>query len=180
MLGAVWATTSAIPTSMLFPRPERAEAATGDFANIVLPDVYQGMADRATKQCLVESLGNRQCLLYADDGAKIYQGADNQALLDRVDRASAALATLPELIEAKKWSKVTGVMTGPMGELVRTMGQLADLSSNEGGAPARQKIKALKNDLYAISAAVDRKDVAGAGKGHAAATDDLVAFLRAL
>jgi len=76
---------------------------------------------------------------------------------------------------------VTGVMTGPMGELVKTMGQLADLSqTDDAKKAARSKIKAVKNDLYAIAAAVDRKDGANALKGHAAATDDLVAFIKSL
>jgi len=180
MVGALWAaSTGGTATSLLFP--ESARATAGDLANIQLPNPIEGMTNRATKQCLVESLGNRECLLYADDGAKIYQGADSQVLLDRVKKATLALATIPELIQSKKWSKVTGVMTGPMGELVKTMGQLADLSqTDDAKKAARSKIKAVKNDLYAIAAAVDRKDGANALKGHAAATDDLVAFIKSL
>lgn len=175
MLGSAWA-IGLVPTSMLFPSP--ADAAQGAEANLKLPNPLEGLNDRATKQCLVESLGNRECLLYADDGPKIYQGADSKLLLERVEKASQYLATLPELIESKKWSKVNGVLTGPLGELIKSMNQLAELSNN--GENARQKIKSVKNDLYAINAAIVQKDITKALSCHTAATNDLVAFLKAL
>jgi hypothetical protein len=174
MLGTIWA-AGAIPTALIFP-----QAANGNDANIELPNVVQGMDDRQNKQCLVESLGNRECLAYMDEANKLYKGkgVDNKLLLERIEKASVALASVPGLVEAKCWSKVIGVLTGPMGELIRNMGQLADLSENS--LLAKDSIKQVKADLYAISAAVDRKDQIKALQSRSAATNDLVAFVKAL
>jgi len=50
--------------------------------------------------------------VYADEANQLYKGADNTVLLARLEKASSALAEIPELVEDKKWSKVTGVLTG--------------------------------------------------------------------
>ena len=170
MLGTLWA--------LGVPLVQPAWGAAGDQANMQLPNPLQGMADRATKQCIVESLGSRECLVYMDEANKLYQGVDTQVLLAKIEKASTALATLPGLIEQKKWSQVSGIMTGPMGELIRSMVTLADVS--EHAAVAKKNIKQVKNDLYAIAAAVDRKDGATALKCHADATKSLVAFVKSL
>ena len=175
MLGMAWAAGS-LPVSLLTPEP--AHATYGADAKIALPNPIESMTDRATKQCLVESLGTRECLVYADPENKLYKGADGQKLLERVDAASKSFTQLPALIENKKWSQVLGVMTGPMGELIRTMNQLVELSENK--AIAKSKVGVVKTDLYAISAAVDRKQVDAALKAHQAATDHLVDFVKSL
>jgi len=82
MLGALWATTT-----LAFPTQE-AQAVYGSDAKIEMPNVIQGLNDRATKQCLVESLGNRECLVYMDPDNKLYQGADSQKLLQKVGKPS--------------------------------------------------------------------------------------------
>lgn len=175
MLGTMWA-VGTLPTALIFP--EAAEATYGADAKLSLPNPIESMNDRATKQCLVESLGNRECLVYADDGNRLYQGTDTRLILDRIDKASLALATIPGLAEQKKWSQVTGVLTGPMGELMRNMGMLADIAENPSAA--KEKVKKVKTDLYAMSAAVDRKDGVSVLKSHEAATNDLVAFVKSL
>jgi hypothetical protein len=177
LMGNAWA-IGLLPTMLDWTRPPAALAAFGADAKIELPDLIQGITDRSTKQCLVESLGSRQCLVYADEGNKLYQGVDSQELLQKIDKASLALANLPDLIESRKWSQVLGVMTGPMGDLVRVMGQIADLSENATASKAR--IKTFREQLYAISAAVERKDGEKALKFHATATDELVAFVKSL
>ena len=48
--------------SAVLSTPAIGKAAYGDSAQILIPDVVQGMSDRTNKQCLVESLGNRECL----------------------------------------------------------------------------------------------------------------------
>ncbi|KAL7568796.1 hypothetical protein ACA910_007216 [Epithemia clementina (nom. ined.)] len=166
---------------------QSAWAAPGDEANIQMPNILQGFQDRATKQCLVESLGNRECLVYAgDEQSRLYQkGANNQVLLDRLELASRALANVPPLIDSKKWSQASGILTGPMGELIRTMSDLASASANDSSAVKNDPLKLMmvqkfKTDLYALSAALDRRDGATALKYHQAATDDLVAFVKAL
>ena len=177
MLGMAWAAGS-LPASLLTMTPEPANAVYGTDAKIELPNPVQSMTDRATKQCLVESLGTRECLVYADPNNKLYQGADGKLLLNRIDVASKSLSQLPPLIESKKWSQVTGVLTGPMGELILTMNQLVELSENK--AAAKSLVAQVKTDLYAISAAVGRKEVSSALKSHQAATDHLVAFVTEL
>jgi len=177
MLGMAWA-VGGLPASLMTVGSEPARAVYGTDAKIELPNPVQSMTDRATKRCLVESLGTRECLVYADPNNQLYQGADGELFLDRVDAASKSLSTLPTLIESKKWSQVTGVLTGPMGELIRTMNHLVELSDNQTAAKAL--VGQVKIDLYAISAAVGRKEVASALKSHQAATDHLVAFVKAL
>jgi hypothetical protein len=99
--------------------------------------------------------------------------------LDRIETASRALAQIPSLVEQKKWSQIGGVLTGPMGELIRTMGQVADLQTQlESVDIAKQSIRKVKTDLYAMSEAVARKDAATILQFHAAATNDLVAFVK--
>eukprot|EP00957_Ditylum_brightwellii_P107468 8200110-Ditylum_brightwellii.AAC.1 len=124
MIGSLWSVGSA------FSSPEAANAVYGQDANIALPNVVEGMNNRVTQQCLVESLGNRECLVYLDPENKLYQGADTRILLERVEKSTEALATIPELIDAKKWLAIVGVLTGPMGTLVRSMDQLSKLSQD--------------------------------------------------
>lgn len=171
-IGAVWAVT----TTAVQP----AVAAYGADAKIELPNPYQQMSDRATRQCLVESLGNRECLVYADQADKfVYKGVDSQALVSRIEKATTALASIPDYAEMKQWTKITGVLTGPMGELIRTMNQVADISEGNSGK-AKEKVKLVKTDLYAMNDGVSRKDQKMVLKYHEAATNDLVAFLKLL
>lgn len=161
----------------LLGSPAPASATYGLDAKIEMPNPVQGMSDRVNKQCLMESLGNRECLVYAEDASKfLYKGADGQRLLDRIQASAKSLSDLPPLIESKKWSQVVGVLTGPMGELIRTMNQLVELSEDK--ALAKSKVNQVKTDLYAITAAVDRKQVDSALKAHSAATVHLVEFAK--
>jgi hypothetical protein len=180
---AATAAAAAAAIDMVALSPQVTHAEYGVDAKIELPNPYQQLADRSSKQCLVESLGNRECLVYADESSLfLYRGADAQVLLGRIERASAALATVPTLVESKQWSKVTGILTGPMGELIRTMGQVADLSNENGtnNNSAREQIKKVKVDLYAMNDGVGRKDQGMVLRYHAAATNDLVTFIKAL
>jgi hypothetical protein len=167
MLGAIWATTSA-----------PAYATYGQDAKIELPNPVQDMARRTNEQCLVESLGNRQCLVYLDPANKLYQKPDNQVLLQRIDKASASLATIPALAQAKKWSQVNGVLTGPLGQLVLTMQGLAKQSENTIEAMAIAK--KVKGDIIDIGQASDKKLGNKVLEYHQKATDDLVAFIKSL
>lgn len=173
LLGQLWA-VGMIPTALVFPEA----AFAGAEANIQLPNPLETITDRSTKKCMVESLGNRECLVYEDPENKLYQGTDGRILLERIEKASSSFAQIPSLVEAKKWSQVSGIMTGPCGDLIRTLGQLADTSEN--AAAAKRNVQALKTNLYAIQAAVDRKQGDVILKYHTAATQDLVAFVKSL
>mmetsp|Transcript_9169 Transcript_9169/g.10998 ORF Transcript_9169/g.10998 Transcript_9169/m.10998 type:complete len:249 (-) Transcript_9169:55-801(-) len=168
--GMMWATTTGMPSA--------AHAVYGADAQLELPNPLESMTKRVDQQCLVETLGNRECLVYLDPANKLYQGADSQVLLERLEKASEALATMPELIEAKKWTKVVGVMTGPMGSLGMIMEQLCKLDENSASSAALAK--KVKTDLYAINSYVERKDPVKALENHEKATKDLVAFAKSL
>lgn len=86
--------------------PTVANAVYGADAKIELPDIVQGMADRTNKQCLVESLGNRECLVYLDPENQLYKGSDGKLLLQRLGSSTAAMSELPPYIEKKEWNKV--------------------------------------------------------------------------
>lgn len=99
-------------------------------------------------------------------------------MLDRIESASKALATIPDLVESKKWNQVTGELTGGMGQLSFTMTALAKLSSNQ--TQSDLMAKQVKTDVFAIGAAATQKSAAAALQAHAAATRDLVFFVKSL
>lgn len=158
--------------------PVAASAVYGADAKIQLPNPIEAMANRQNGQCLVESLGNRECLVYLDPANKLYQGADNLVLLERVEKASQSLAMIPSLIELKKWSQVSGVLLGPLGTLVETMANLTKLSEN--GSKAAEFARKTKNDLNTLFQAVERKEGAKALAAHEQATQNLVSFVKTL
>lgn len=172
---AILATLSA--STSLFPA-EPAIAAYGDDAKMEMPNPLDQVRERQNKQCLMESLGTRQCLVYEDPENKLYQNPDTKALAERVEKSAEALATIPELIEGKQWIKVTGVLTGPMGTLSNSMDLLSKASDNP--AANADRAKRVKNDLYGISGAVDRRNGGAAMEYHRLATDHLVDFLKSL
>lgn len=158
--------------------PVTANAVYGQDAKIELPNPIEDMSRRTNEQCLVESLGTRQCLVYLDPEKKLYKQADNQVLLERIEKASASLATIPSLANNKKWSQVNGVLTGPLGQLVLTMQTLAKLSDNQD--QAFKLAKTVKGDIIDMGQASDRKQGDKVLEYHQKATDDLVAFVKAL
>jgi len=155
----------------LVGRPSRASAVYGADAKIEIPDVIQGMSDRTNKQCLVESLGNRECLVYLDPDNQLYKGSEVPLLLERLNGSMNALQDIPTYIETKQWNKVIGVMTGPMGNLSLTMNELVKAKDDNDISKAKCKSLSIeiRNDLYAISGAADRKQV----------KDAMVSFQRA-
>lgn len=174
-MGGLWAaaTTASASTAMLsFPNPSLATA--GVDANMAFPDVMAGMNDRASKQCLVESLGNRECMVYkeTDPDKLLYKGIDAQVLVERTKKATAALREIPALVEKKKWNDINGLLIGPMGELSSTMTLLC------GDDVTKTKLaRKVKEDLFAIGTATTQRQQEVILKYHAAATKDLVNFL---
>jgi hypothetical protein len=98
--------------------------------------------------------------------------------LQRVETAAQALATIPALVETKKWTQITGMLTGPMGQLSATMTLIVKLSSN----PEKSKVAAakVKNDIFAVGAATTNKNGAAVLQAHKAATENLLVFLKTL
>jgi hypothetical protein len=165
MLGSIWA-IGMLPTSLVFPTA--ANAAYGDATKMKLPNPAEGLIIERPQEGVV----------YKEAAGKLYKGLDNKVLLERLEKQSVALATIPDLVESKKWSKVSGVLAGPMGEFVQTLGQLADRSENV--VAAKGSIKQIKLDLYGITAAVSKRDVDKARQNTLAVISDLVAFVKVL
>mmetsp|Transcript_19311 Transcript_19311/g.28932 ORF Transcript_19311/g.28932 Transcript_19311/m.28932 type:complete len:255 (-) Transcript_19311:1246-2010(-) len=169
LIGTMWSVGSL---------PSPANAVFGADAKIEIPNVMDNINNRVNQQCLVESLGNRECLVYLDPENKLYKGADSQILIERLEAATAALAEIPSLVSDKKWSKIQGVLTGPMNPLGVTMDKLSKISENEENCCKLEKV--VKSDLYAIASAVERKQGDEIIKLHKKATEDLVAYAQAL
>ena len=176
MMGSLWALSG----SPLSPLPPAAHAVYGSDAKIEMPNPIQGMSDRANKQCLVESLGNRECLVYQEDSEKfLYKGADVKVLLERIQTASKALETqIPPLVETKQWSKLNGVLTGPMGQLSVTLTTLSQLTENP--KDAKQKAQDVKNDVFAMGTATTNKQGEQVLKYQQKALQDLAIFLTSM
>ncbi|KAG7365743.1 Dictyostelium Slime mold-like repeat protein [Nitzschia inconspicua] len=177
MMGTVWAVTT---TTTITAFPFTAHATAGVDAKMAFPDVIQGMNDRNTKQCLVESLGNRECLVYQQDDPDklLYKGADTQILLQRIQTTVEALQSIPPLVETKQWSKITGLLTGPMGQLSATLTLLVKGASNP--TTAQIKANALKQDVFAIGTATTQRQTADILKYQQRAIQDLEIFLQSL
>ena len=178
MMGTMWA-MGTLP-EVLLGGPSSAHAVYGSDANMLFPDIVQGMSDRNTKQCLVESLGNRECLVYQEDEEKLlYKGADVKVLLQRIQIAADALENeIPPLVATKQWIKITGVLTGPMGQLSSTMTLLCKLSDRPD--EAKQRAQTVKNDVFAMGTATTNKSADDVIKYQKLAIQDLAIFLKSL
>jgi hypothetical protein len=170
MFGALQAITGTSITIRVASKSLPANAASGDFAKIELPNPYQTLVDRATQP---------------DANKFLYKGFDGTLLTQRLTTSTEALAKIPNLIEAKKWSQVTGVLLGPMGELLITMNQMVGMASKSEGseevlaATLRAKLNVVKKDLYAMQAAVDKRQADVALQYHAQSTIHLDEFIHA-
>lgn len=184
MIGNLWSRgilpTAAMSTLLSYPMrsDQAAHAIYGSDANIQLPNVMDSMNDRINKQCIVESLGNRECLVYMDPENQLYKGADSDLLLLRLEKSTMALATIPGLVGKKQWSNIQGVITGPMGTLFATMNELGNLSEHPD--EIADIAKKVKMDLFAISSATERRQTDIILKHHQSATDNLIAFVSTL
>eukprot|EP00535_Pseudo-nitzschia_heimii_P012524 CAMPEP_0197197776 /NCGR_PEP_ID=MMETSP1423-20130617/33039_1 /TAXON_ID=476441 /ORGANISM="Pseudo-nitzschia heimii, Strain UNC1101" /LENGTH=277 /DNA_ID=CAMNT_0042651601 /DNA_START=126 /DNA_END=959 /DNA_ORIENTATION=+ len=167
-----WAAASAASAAV---GPARATA--GADANMAFPDVLGGMADRASKECLVESLGTRECMVYkeTDPDKLLYKGVDGSVLLKRAQAAATALEPIPSMVDVGRWNDVQGTLIGgPMGELSKTM-TLLSKDDPKKTALARK----VKDDLFAMGTAAQTRRSDDVRKHHAAATRDLAKFLEA-
>jgi hypothetical protein len=121
-----------------------------------LPNPMEAITNRVNGQCLVETLGNRECLVYLDPARQ----SSIRALITLCfwhvsEKASESLALIPGLIEQRKWSQVSGVLLGPLGTLVETMNQLTKLSAN--GSKAAALAAKTKTNMYDIFQAAEKK-----------------------
>ena len=162
----------------LISGPTVVNARYGDDAKMLIPDVVQGMADRTNKQCLVESLGNRECLVYIDPENQLYKGSDGKLLFERLAQSVDALKHIPDYVGKKQWSNVESTLTGKMGNLSFTMNEFGKLSEDDY---VKEKIKALsvevRNELYSIQGGCSRKSQSEAMKSYDKAVLKLEKFV---
>ena len=172
MMGSLWAVTSVASSTL------PAYATVGVDANMAFPDVIGSMNDRldSKKECLMESLGTRECMIYkeTDPDKLLYKGANLDVLVKRIQQATVALAQIPPLVETKKWNEITGILTGPMGQLSSTLTMLCGDSKMK--VALAQKVK---QDLFAIGTATTQRQTEDILKYHALAIEDLTKFLEA-
>jgi hypothetical protein len=108
-----------------------------------------------------------------DPDSLLYKGADLQTQLGRLKKATIRLAEIPAIAEQKKWTQITGILTGPLGELLSTM---TLVSANN--AKAKEAAKKVKLDLYAIGAGASKKNEGACKQATEAALKDLEAFIK--
>jgi len=109
----------------------------------------------------------------------LYKGADVNSLLSRIQEAIRALdRDIPPLVETKKWNQVTGVLTGPMGQLSSTMALLEKVTDNP--SLAKQNGQKVKQDIFAMGTAVTNKQPDIVLKYRSLALEDLAIFLKGL
>ncbi|KAL9190184.1 hypothetical protein ACHAXT_007395 [Thalassiosira profunda] len=164
---------AAVAVACTVAKPSVGNAVYGADAKIELPDIVQGMDDRNKKQCMVESLGTRQCLVYLDPENQLYKGSDAKLLFERLGSSVTALQDVPTYIETKQWNKVQGVLTGPMGTLSATMNEL----TKDDTTGAKKLSSEVRNSLYAISGAADRKNPKEALSAYEKAVEKLDKFV---
>jgi hypothetical protein len=144
----------------MFPKvlPTTAFAAYGDSSNIELPSYVDFLIEK-----------NKQ----ADPSTFLYQGADREAVLNRLKAAISYLETLPAVVQSHKWSQVQGIITGPLGTLTATMRQVS--ASNQEAKKISAKVKL---DLFNIGVSSTSKDEAACLAASEAALQDLNDFVK--
>ena len=176
MMGSMWS-ISATAAAVVGSNPQPVYATYGMDAKIELPDVIAGMNDRQNKQCLVESLGNRECLVYkeTDPNKLLYKGANSQILLDRIQLALHSLDLIPSLVDTKKWNDINSILIGgPMGQLSLTL----NLLSKDNPDPECIKlIRKIKEDCFAIGTATTQRQCNDILKYNDKAKNDMKAFI---
>jgi hypothetical protein len=138
---------------------EPANAAYGSSASMELPSYIDFLIEKS------KAIDNADSF--------VYKGADRETQLARLAKAAQRLKEIPAIATEKKWTQVTGILAGPLGELIAQMTQISG-DSTETKAAAK-KVKA---DLYVIGAAASKKSEAGCIEGTAAALRDLEVFVK--
>ena len=138
-------------------------AFAGSSANIEMPNYIDFLIEK-----------NNQGLA-ADPDKVLYKGADPTVLLRRVQEADRRLAEIESLVEQKKWSQVSGLVTGPLGTLSQTLNQIA---TPDSGKAVLQAAKKVKSDILAIGQASSQKNGPACVAASNQAIQDLEAFIK--
>jgi len=140
--------------------PSIANAKDGDSAKIVLPNYVEYLIEQNKR---------------TDPDLVLYKGPDIELQLRRIGEAAVRLPEVATLAEAKKWSQVQGIITGPLGTLLQTLNSVASIAGTKEAASA---VKTVKQDLNDINAASQKKDSALCIKAAGKASVDLEKFVK--
>lgn len=78
-----------------------------------------------------------------------------QTQLRRIGDAGNRLPEIASLAEEKKWSQITGIITGPLGTLLQTLNSVASIAGTKEAKSLAQTVKA---DILNIGVAAGKKD----------------------
>ena len=73
----------------------------------------------------------------------------------RIGDAGNRLPEIASLAEEKKWSQITGIITGPLGTLLQTLNSVASIAGTKEAKSLAQTVKA---DILNIGVAAGKKD----------------------
>lgn len=161
---------STVALLTLASSPPAASAKYGESSSMELPSYIDYLIEKNARP---------------DASQVLYQGADPSVLLRRLQDAQTRLAEISSLAEQKKWTQISGIVTGPLGTLSATLNQIvaaaaaaASASSSSSKSPVRDAANKVKADVLGIGQAADRKNGDGCSKQAELASQDLRAFLQ--
>mmetsp|Transcript_9615 Transcript_9615/g.20834 ORF Transcript_9615/g.20834 Transcript_9615/m.20834 type:complete len:253 (+) Transcript_9615:158-916(+) len=155
-------------TAATLATPFSASAKYGEGTSMELPSYIDYLIEKNTA---------------AENSNALYTGADPATVLRRLADSESRLGEIRGLAEQKKWSQISGIITGPLGTLLSTMNQIVSIvSSSPAASPKKTKqvqdtVKKVKADIFAIGQAASKKDPDGCTKQAAMASNDLKILL---
>lgn len=155
-------------TAATLATPFPASAKYGEGTSMELPNYIDYLIEKNTA---------------AENSNALYTGADPATVLRRLADSERRLGEIRGLAEQKKWSQISGIITGPLGTLLSTMNQIVSIvSSSPAASPKKTKqvqdtVKKVKADIFAIGQAANRKEPEGCTKQAAMASNDLKILL---
>lgn len=150
------ATSVSLQKSLLLVSP--AHAAFGDSTNIELPSYIEFLIEKNTQ---------------VDPSTFLYKGVDREVQLQRFAAAATRIQSIPDIVQARKWSQVEGTLTGPLGTLIQTMNLVS--GSDKEALRAAAKVKA---DLLQIGQAAAKKNAEPCIAATESALQSLEAFVK--
>ena len=152
-------TNGVVLVGTLFVGNNPAGAKYGVSTNMELPNYIEYLVEKNSQ---------------SDSNSALYKGADPVVLLRRLQDAEYRLQEIPKLAEARQWSQIQGLLTGPLGMLSQTLNQIAGPDSDSKVQAASKKVKA---DLIAIGQAASQKNNVACVAMVQEASKDFVSFL---
>lgn len=144
-----------------FTAPAISNAKYGDSSNIKVPNYIDYLIEK-----------NGQAM---DEDRILYKGIDPTVILKRLRDANKRLDEIDGLAEQKKWSQISGLITGPLGTLSQTLNQVATPDSDKAVIAAAKKVK---SDLISIGQGASQKNGGACSDAAARTKADLDALVK--